>query len=88
MWVAYCKEELPTKKVVGWSNKQATAKGLKCSGHDVALNPDDESFDEEWNASCGEFELTDSEWDAVFVDGDSSTTVANIVSNHGDKFVA
>jgi hypothetical protein len=86
MWVTYCKEDLPTKVVVAWAAKETTAQGLKCGGHDD-LNPDPENSND-WEPSCGEFELTDVEWDAVHVHRDSAQTAANIIANHGDKFVA
>lgn len=90
MWVAYCREELPTKAVFAWCNTEDGARSALCGNHD-GLNPHNDDPDPlpepYWEADSDVFELTQSEWDAVYVPGNSSQTSANIVANHGDKFV-
>ncbi len=74
MLVSYCVECLPGSKVVlGYDNRISNLR----TPHNA--HPQTKKL--------GYFPIGFKDWQADFVEGDDAATKANIVANHGEKFV-
>lgn len=71
MLVAYCTYCLPTKVVLGYSNRVSDIKAPH-QGHP-------------YTKKNGYFPLSTKDWATVFVDGNDAQTKANIVAQFGDR---
>lgn len=73
MIIVYCKACLPTKHIMGYSNKFQEAN----IPHEVHT-PLQQN---------GRFGVSVKDWKGVFVQGDDATTKANIIATFGDQMV-